>query len=324
MNILVTGATGFVGQLLCQRLMEQNYTVAATIRRPEDQQKLPPAIKTALVKSLPELLPEEIIENTQAIIYLAARVHQLNDRGPDALNAYRQINTHGAIALAQQALKCGVKRFIYLSSIKVNGESTTNRIAYSEQDLPQPQDPYGISKWEAEQGLLELAQTSDLEVVILRPPLIYGPQVKANFLQLLKLINKGIPFPFASIHNHRSLLYVGNLVDAIVTSIDHPNAKNQTFLVSDGHALSTPELIGQLGQALDKPAKLFPFPPALLKLAAISIGKANVAERLLGSLRVDSSKIKQTLHWSPPYTTEEGLKITANWFASTFEKDKLP
>ncbi len=321
-NILVTGATGFVGKPLCDRLIEQNNPVTATIRLSEDQQKLPPTVKSVLIKSLTPPLPTKDLENIQAIIYLAARVHQLNDRSPDALNAYREINTHATLNLAHQAVQAGVRRFIYLSSIKVNGESTTGRVAYTERDTPNPIDPYGQSKWEAEQELLELALNSDLEVVILRPPLIYGPQVKANFRQLLKLVDKGLPFPFASIDNSRSLLYVGNLVDAIITCIDHPKAKNQTFLVSDGQDLSTPDLIRHIGKALDKPTKLLPFPPALLKLAATSIGKGDIANRLLGSLQVDSRKVRETLNWQPPYTVNEGLKITADWFCKTVKEQE--
>ena len=315
MNILVTGATGFVGKPLCDRLIEHNYGVTATIRRPEDSQKLANGIIPVVIKSLNDPLPTESLKETHAIIYLAARVHQLNDDHPNPLNAYREVNTYAPVSLAKQAIEQGVKRFIYLSSIKVNGESTSNLAhPYTEADKVDPLDPYGKSKWEAEQALLQLADETDLEVVILRPPLIYGPNVKANFLQLLKIINKNIPLPLGSINNARSLLYVGNLVDAIATCIDHPNAKNQTFIISDGEDLSTSDLIHRLGKALDKSPLLLPFPPELLRLATKLLGKADVGDRLLGSLQVDSSKSRQTLDWKPPYTVDQGLQATANWF----------
>jgi len=315
MNILVTGATGFVGKPLCDRLITQNNSVSATIRNISDKKKLPTEITPRLVNSLVDPIPSEYLDGIEVIIYLAARVHQMNDNAPDVMDAYREINTKAAISLAQQGVENGVKRFIYLSSIKVNGEgSSTLAHPYSEQDSPAPCDPYGQSKWEAEQILLKLANETGLEVVILRPPLIYGPNVKANFLQLLKIINQNTPLPLGSINNARSLLYVGNLVDAIITCLDHPNAKNQTFIISDGEDLSTSELIRRLGKALNKPPLLLPFPPELLRLATKLLGKADVGDRLLGSLQVDSSKIRQTLEWKPPYTVDQGLQATADWF----------
>ena len=315
MNILVTGATGFVGKPLCDRLIVQKNSVSATIRNTNNKKKLPAEIIPILVNSLIDPIPSEYLDDIEVIIYLAARVHQMNDDAPDVLDAYREINTKAAISLAQQGAKNGVKRFIYLSSIKVNGEGTSSLThPYSEQNTPTPCDPYGQSKWEAEQSLLKLAQETGLEVVILRPPLIYGPNVKANFLQLLKIINKNIPLPLGSINNARSLLYVGNLVDVIATCLDHPNAKNQTFIVSDGEDLSTAELIRRLGKALNKSPLLLPFSPELLRLATKLLGKADISDRLLGSLQVDSSKIRQTLDWKPPYTVDQGLQATADWF----------
>jgi nucleoside-diphosphate-sugar epimerase len=318
MNILVTGATGFVGDALCYDLLRKNYTVSATIRNSRDSEKLPHGIKTVLIDSLTTDLPIETLTNTQAIIYLAARVHQMNDNKPDAIENYRSINTYAPISLAKQAVENGVKRFIYLSSIKVNGEGTSN-LSYREDDQVNPIDPYGQSKWEAEQGLLKLAEETGLEVVIIRPTLVYGAGVKANFLQLMKIIDKGLPLPFGAINNSRSLVYVGNLVDAIITCIDHPNAKNQTFIVSDGEDLSTSELIRRIGKAMGKSPLLIPFPPSLLKLGTKIIGKGDVGDRLLGSLQVDSSKIRQVLNWTPPYSVDEGLKITADWFSKTIK-----
>ncbi|WP_017295910.1 NAD-dependent epimerase/dehydratase family protein [Geminocystis herdmanii] len=314
--ILITGATGFVGQVLCQHLIKNNDQVYATIRNINSREKLPREINTIPINSITESLPSESLEKIEVMIYLAARVHQMNDRSPSAIEAYREINTYAPISLAKDAIKNGVKRFIYLSSIKVNGEGTVNT-PYKEDDIVNPMDPYGQSKWEAEQELFKLAQETDLEVVIIRPPLIYGAQVKANFLQLMKIIDKGLPLPLGAINNSRSLVYVGNLIDAILTSIHHPNAKNQTFIVSDGEDLSTPELIRRIGKAMDKSPLLLPFPPNLLKLGTKLLGKGDVGDRLLGSLQVDSSKIRKTLNWTPPYTLDEGLKVTADWFKNS-------
>jgi nucleoside-diphosphate-sugar epimerase len=312
MNILVTGATGFVGSPLCDRLIAQKKSVSATIRNVSDKEKLPDEITPILINSLSDALPTEQLANTEVVIYLAARVHQMGDNSPNALDAYREINTKAAISLAKQAAENGVRRFIYLSSIKVNGEGLTH--PYSEKDTPNPVDPYGQSKWEAEKGLLKLAQETGLEVVVIRPPLIYGANVKANFLQLLKTINKSIPLPFGAINNARSLLYVGNLVDAMITCLDHPNAKNQTFIVSDGEDLSTTGLIRRLGKSVGKSPLLLPVPPNLLRLATKLLGKSDIGDRLLGSLQVDSNKIRQTLDWKPPYTVDQGLQATADWF----------
>jgi len=312
MNILVTGATGFVGQPLCDRLVAQKHLVSATIRNVSDKETLPDEIKPILINSLSDALSREQLADIEIVIYLAARVHQMNDNSPSALDLYREINTKAAISLAKKAAENRVRRFIYLSSIKVNGEGLTH--PYSEKDTPNPIDPYGQSKWEAEQGLLKLAQETALEVVIIRPPLIYGPNVKANFLQLLKIIDKSIPLPFGAINNARSILFVGNLVDAIITCLDHPNAKNQTFIVSDGEDLSTTDLIRRLGKALGKSPLLLPIPAELLRLTTKLLGKADIGDRLLGSLQVDSSKIRQMLDWTPPYTVDQGLQATADWF----------
>ena len=314
-SILITGATGFVGRPLCDRLIIENHLVSATIRSISNKEKLHSRITPIVINSLNAPLPREQLVNTEVVVYLAARVHQVNDRIPNPLDAYREINTRAAISLTKQAAENGVRRFIYLSSIKVNGEGTSNLAQpYSEQDTPNPVDPYGQSKWEAEQSLLKLSQESDLEVVIMRPPLIYGANVKANFLQLLKIIEKRIPLPFGAIDNARSPLYVGNLVDAIITCLDHPNAKNQTFIVSDGKDLSTTDLIHRLGKALEKSPLLLPVPPNLLHLATKLTGKSDIGDRLLGSLQVDSNKIRQMLEWKPPYTVDQGLKATADWF----------
>jgi nucleoside-diphosphate-sugar epimerase len=240
----------------------------------------------------------------------------MKDRATNPLAAFREVNTYGTATLAKEAAFRGVKRFIYISSIKVNGEGSGNSYAYTytEESLPNPQDPYGQSKLEAEQALDRIVSETGLEVVTLRPPLVYGPKVKANFLQLLRLIKKGVPLPLSSVNNARSLLYVGNLVDAILTCLSHPNAAGQTFLLSDGEALSTPELIRRLAKAMKQPDRLFPVPPSFLQKIGKLTGKSTTVERLLGSLTIDNSKIQQTLNWKPPFTVDRGLQATVDWY----------
>jgi nucleoside-diphosphate-sugar epimerase len=206
----------------------------------------------------------------------------------------------------------GVKRFIFISSIKVNGEGRAD--AYTEDDEVSPQDHYGVSKWEAEQELRKISDTTDIEMVILRPPLVYGPGVKANFLRLFKIVERGFPLPLSSIKNRRSFIYLGNLIDAIITCINHPEAAGHTFLVGDEENISTPGLIRQIALALKKPARLFSIPPFLMQLAGKFIGKSAAIDRLLGSLTIDSTKIRKKLEWKPPYTIEQGIKETAMWY----------
>jgi nucleoside-diphosphate-sugar epimerase len=238
----------------------------------------------------------------------------MDDQAEDPLTAFRAINTEASKILARSAAQAGVKRFIYLSSIKVNGEGTPPRQSYTEIDTPQPVDPYGISKQEAEEHLRQIATETGLEVVIIRPPLVYGPSVKANFLQMMRIIDKGIPLPLGSIHNQRSLIYVQNLADAVINSAISPAAANQTFLVSDGHDISTPDLIKQIAFSLNKKPNLLPIPPKLLKLAGQLTQKSDTVDRLAGSLVIDSSKIRQTLNWTPPYTFQEGIQKTCDWY----------
>jgi nucleoside-diphosphate-sugar epimerase len=323
MQILLTGLTGFVGQHLSNRLVSEGHNVYGTIRKDKDIDKLSPEVQPVLIDSITYPFPEVSLNNIDALIHLAARVHQMNDSSDDALTIYRKINTEATINLAKQAEKSGVRRFIYLSSIKVYGEKQDeSNIPYTEEDICHPRDPYAQSKWEAEQLLNQLAQETSLEVVILRPPLIYGSHVKANLLKLIQLVKRGIPLPFGLVNNQRSLLYVENLVDAIITCLTHPNAKNQTFLISDGQDLSTPDLICKIAHYLDCPCNLLPIPPSLLKVAG-NLGDVGekllgrslplntpTIDRLLGSLVVDSSKIRNTLNWQPPFTIDEGLQQT--------------
>jgi nucleoside-diphosphate-sugar epimerase len=254
------------------------------------------------------------LSGCDAVVHLAARVHMTEDRSIDPLAEYRRINVEGTLRLARQAQQAGVRRFVFLSSAKANGEVTSSGHAFTEGDVPAPTDPYGISKLEAERGLQTLAGKTGMEVVILRPPLVYGPGVQANFLSMMRWLFRGVPLPFGSIENRRSLLAVENLVDLIVTVLRHPGAANQIFMVSDGEDLSTPELLRRLAWALEKPVHLLPFPPALLAQLARLAGQQDKAKRLRESLQVDISKVKERLGWRPPVTTDDGLRQAAEWF----------
>ena len=309
-TILVTGASGFVGQVLCSRLTQAGFAVHQAGRSA-------PADTTAHHHQVGDYTQEaawaSALPGIDVVIHLAARTHVLSDHGTDALDAYRAINVRGTTALARQAAACGVRRLIFMSSIKVNGESTLVR-PFSENDAPAPEDAYGLSKWEAEQAVREVAARTGLETVILRPPLVYGPGVKGNFLRLLNAITHGLPLPFASINNQRSLIYLGNLVDAITACLDTPAAAGETFLLSDGEDVSTPQLIRKMATALNKSARLWPCPAALLNLGATLLGKRDTGLRLTGSLCADSTRIRQTLGWQPVFTLDQGLALTAQWY----------
>lgn len=253
------------------------------------------------------------LDGIDTVIHLANRAHVMRDAATDPLETYRCVNVAGTQRLAEQAAAAGVRRFIYISSLKVNGEQTSER-AFYEGDTPDPGDPYGISKWEAEQQLNQLASRAALEVVVLRPPLMYGPGVKANFLRLMQMVDRGIPLPLSAVRNQRSLLYVGNLVDALLQCIQHPGAAGQTFLISDGEDVSTPDLICRIANALARPVRLISVPVWLLRKAGQLTRKTAEINRLLGSLTVDSRTIRQSLGWTPPYTMSQGLQETAHWF----------
>lgn len=254
------------------------------------------------------------LRGVDVVIHLAARVHVMHDTCADPLAEFRRVNTTATEHLARSAASSGAKRLLYVSSIKVNGEETPAGVIYSEQDTPAPQDPYAISKWEAEQALQRVADETGLEIVIVRPPLVYGAGVKGNFAQMLQVVARGVPLPLASVHNKRDLLYLGNLVDALVICAAHPAAAGQTYLLSDGEAVSTPALLRRLAQALGVPSRVLPFPPALLALAGKLLGRSAQLERLLGSLQADSGKIRSQLNWTPPYTLQQGLQETADWY----------
>jgi nucleoside-diphosphate-sugar epimerase len=310
-KILVTGATGFIGRSLCERLLNDFY-VRGSVRIIETPTNLPAGVQAALIESIgPNTDWSAALTGVDTVIHLAARVHVMGETSGDPLTAYRQVNVAGTESLARQAAAQGVRRFIFLSSVKVHGEETA--VPYTEQLHPAPQDAYGVSKLEAENILYKISAETGLEVVIIRPPLIYGPGVKANFLSLLKIVDQGVPLPLASIPNARSFLYLGNLIDAIAKCINHPQAAGQVFLISDGEDFSTPKLIRLMATALNRRARLLPFPPSLMRLAGKLTGKSMAVDRLLGSLVVDSGKIRRELGWKPPFTMAEGLAVTAKW-----------
>lgn len=314
MRFLVTGASGFIGKAVLVRFAsDATCRIRGAVRRTAPD--LPAGVEQALVADVaPDTDWKHALRGVDVIVHTAARVHVMHESGANPLAEFRRVNVAGTLSLARQATDAGVRRLIFISSIKVNGEGTPPGRPYSDDDIPAPLDPYGVSKHEAELGLAQLAEETGLEVVIIRSPLVYGPGVKANFLSLLKFVNKGIPMPLAGINNRRSLIYVGNLVDAIVTCAAHPKAAGQTFLVSDGVDISTPELIRRTAAALGVPVRLFPLPVSLMLLVSKLTGKSGAVNSLKGSLTVDSAKIRRELGWNPPYTMEQGLKETAEWF----------
>lgn len=249
------------------------------------------------------------LRGVDVIVHLAARVHQMNDRTPDPLAAFREVNVHGTRRIAQQAVEHGVRRIVFVSSIKVNGEGTAPGQLYTEADPPKPEDPYGVSKWEAEQTLREVAAITGCEVVILRPPLMYGARVKANLRSLCNAVRQGVPLPFGCVtRNRRSLLNVRNLAHAIALAVTHPAAAEETFLVSDGEAVSTAELVRRIAAAAGRKPRMLPVPISLLHALGTVTGKRATIERLTGSLVIDDTKIRTKLGWSPPFTMEEGLR----------------
>jgi len=306
----ITGATGFVGQALRAAMVASHRDTRGFLRQPVPENPGPDVVVGDIG---PGTDWRAALDGVDCVVHLAARTHVLHDKSDDPLAAYRRINVEGTRQLAQQAVIAGVRRFIFLSSIKVNGELTVGN-PYTETDPPAPEDAYGITKCEAEGVLRDIASHASMELVILRPPLVYGPGVKGNFLRLLKLVGQGTPLPLASIKNLRSMIGVANLADAILTSVDAPAAAGKTYLVSDGEDVSTPELIIRLASAMGKTPHLLPCPPAMLKLGARLLGKQAVAMRLTGSLQVDSSRIRHELGWRPRCSLDQGLNATVQWY----------
>ena len=304
MTISVTGCTGFIGGALFAQLAARQFKVHRVLRSLEE------------------------IARAQCVVHCAARPHIMGDEALDPLIEYRRVNVQGTLKFARQAAASGVNRFVFLSSVKVNGEST-DRLPrpfgarnvtslpgaarprgdpFKVNDEPAPEDAYGLSKWEAEQGLWKIAAETGMEVVVVRPPLVYGPGVKGNFARLLDLVRSGVPLPLAAVNNRRSLIGLDNLVDLLIRCVDHPKAAGQTLLVSDGQDLSTPELLRMIANAMGQPARLFPVPVPLLRLAGRVLGRLNEVDRLVGSLQVDSSATRELLGWTSPVSVDEGIK----------------
>lgn len=302
MKVLVTGANGFVGQATTSVLAASGHEVVRAVR-----------YAGTVGVSVGEIGPltdwSNALNSCDTVVHLAARVHVMNDLTIDPLATFREVNTIGTLNLANQAAAAGVRRFVFVSSIKVNGEQTGVGQFFRAGDIPHPEDPYGVSKRDAEDGLREIAAHTGMDVVVIRPPLVYGPGVKGNFATMMRWLKRGFPLPLGSVNeNRRSLVALDNLVDLIMTCIEHSAAANQTFLVSDGEDLSTADLLRRLGAAMGKPSWLLSVSPGLLMTGATMLGKGDIAQRLLGNLQVDISHTRQILSWTPPIGVDEGLR----------------
>lgn len=318
-SILVSGASGFVGSALSNMLCTNTrFKVSSLLRQASTV--LHSGVERLYFKDFESLDSCISTQPFDVVIHCAARVHVMSEDSQDPLSEFRRVNVDGTMALAKFAVKSGVKRFIYLSSIKVNGESTSPQAPFQASDLQIPQDPYGLSKYEAEDALLRLSAETGMEVVIIRPPLVYGPGVKANFYSMMRWLSKGIPLPFGSIRNLRSMVALDNLIDLIITCIDHPAAANQVFLVSDGEDLSTTTLLKKMALALGMPIRLIPIPSWLLSIFFIAIGRKSMSQRLCGYLQVDISKTRDLLGWTPPVSVDNALLKTANHFLGNTNK----
>jgi nucleoside-diphosphate-sugar epimerase len=308
MITLVTGANGFVGSALCSRLRREGVSLRAAVRSSRSQ------LDEVVVGNLSSKTNWTFaLSGVEEVVHLAARVHIMNDS--DSLAEFRRVNVEGTAALARQAAAAGVRRFVFLSTIKVNGEFTREGQFFTAADLPATDDPYGISKYEAEQLLLEIGSETGMEVVIIRPPLIYGPGVKANFESMMSWLARDVPLPLAAVNkNRRSFVALSNLVDLIITCLRHPAAADQIFLVSDGEDLSTADLLKRVGSAMGHPARLIYLPTGLIKLAATVVKKPGIYQRVCGSLQVDITRTREQLGWIPPITVDEGLKLTVAGF----------
>jgi nucleoside-diphosphate-sugar epimerase len=310
--ILVTGATGFVGSALIARLSSDNVVVRAAVRREAV------VLEGVGVVKVGDLSPKTdwcvALHGVDAVVHAAARVHVMADAAADPLSEFRCANVGATLNLAHQAAKARVRRFVFISSIKVNGDCTANGRGYTPDDIPNPSDPYGVSKHEAEVGLRRITEETGMEVVIIRPVLVYGPGVKGNFLAMMRWLYGGIPLPLGAINNSRSLVALDNLVDLVVTCLHHPAAANQTFLVSDGEDLSTTELLKRTASAMGVMARLISVPASFVQTGTRLLGKSDIGQRLCGSLQVDISKTRKLLGWTPLVTVDQALKRTAEYF----------
>lgn len=313
MRILLTGATGFVGSALLTRwAAESGLEVVAAARRGGCPPQGVSAVHAADLA--PDTRWEAALAGVDVVVHTAARVHVMNDTAADPLAEFRRVNVAGTLNLARQAAAAGARRFVFISSIKVNGEQTPASQPFKADDRPAPLDSYGISKLEAELGLQQIARETGMEYVVIRPTLVYGPGVKANFLAMMRWLDKGVPLPFGAIHNHRSLVALDNLVDLITLCLTHPAAANQVWLVSDGEDVSTSGLLRRMAQALGRPARLIPVPQAWLEMGARILGRRDLAQRLFGNLQVDITKTRTQLGWTPPVALDQALAQAAVTF----------
>ncbi|MBI5581393.1 MAG: NAD-dependent epimerase/dehydratase family protein [Deltaproteobacteria bacterium] len=315
-RLLITGCSGFVGKSLAKRSLEAGWAVRGTVRSASSVPDLPAGVEPVAISDIgPGTDWSYALDGVAVVVHLAARAHQPHNSSRGAHGEYLRINTAGTARLARCAADAGVRRLLLLSTIKVNGEGGAR--PYTEKDPEDPREPYAVSKAEAEHILREISCRTGLESVILRPPLVYGPGVKANFLRLIRLVEERIPLPFGSLVNQRSMLFLGNLINAILLCLKNPNAGGKTYLVADNEIVSTPHLIREIASQLGMKPKLYPCPPAVLIMAARIAGRREEADRLLGSLWADTSKIRQELGWKPEYSFRQGLKTTIDWYCAT-------
>ena len=301
---MVTGASGFIGRRLCATLRERGFDIDSVVR----DASVADSIKVGSIGTNTEWR-STLTTRPRIVIHLAGRAHSMKDEALDPLTEYCRVNVQGTLNLASQAAAAGVERFVFLSSVKVNGESTNGSRFFTGEDSPAPQDAYGLSKWGAERGLWEIASPTGMEVVVVRPPLVYGPGVKGNFARLLALVRSGVPLPLSAVNNRRSFVGLDNLVDLLIRCVDHPGAEGKTLMVSDGQDLSTPELLRMMANAMGRSARLFPVPVPLLRLGGRALGRLHEVDRLVGSLQVDNSATCEILGWTPPVSVEEGVRM---------------
>lgn len=305
MKVLVTGANGFVGSALCPHLVSEGCEVIPVVRRPS---KLPGALVLSADDDAGWL---SALTGCDSVVHLAGRAHVMQETTEDPLAAFREANVQASLTLAKRAARARVRRLVFMSTVKVNGEHTAPGACFRPEDVPAPQDPYAVSKWEAEQGLQQIAQQTGLELVVIRPPLVYGPEVKGNFAALVKMVQRGVPLPFGAVHNQRSMVGLDNLVSLVslcANPATSPRAAHQVFLVSDGSDVSTTVLLKKVAHAFNMPSRLIPVPVSWMREGAKLLGKSDMADRLLGSLVVDDSQTRALLGWHPPISLDEQLQ----------------
>jgi nucleoside-diphosphate-sugar epimerase len=322
-RVLVTGANGFVGRYVCRKLIASGFLPIAGLRdletRPELRQSIPGLNEVSHLGDLstnPKL--RDSFSGASVVMHLAARVHVMEESARDPLGEFRKVNVNGTRSIALAAVAAGVRRLIFVSTVKVHGESTSGN-PFCEDTPSNPEGPYAISKWEGEEALRAVEAESGLEVVIVRPPLVYGPGVRGNFLRLIKLVDRAVPLPWPKEANCRSMIGADNLADLLVRCVDHPKAAGQSFLVKDAEDLSTRELMTRLARFLDRPSRLFPFPEPLIRFAARLASKQDAASRVLDSLVIDSGRAQELLSWVAPMTLDSGLAATARWYQESVQ-----